>query len=145
MHMDICFLYIRNGGFMVMAMVNEICKQGLPDHTILVRDQLIFSKGIYIMLTLNILFPNAREISDSSFCCFEGLVFLRFLSKHVVYLLNSFIFEPLPILKSFFEDVMFWFRWINIYLHTSKIWQPLKPCDPVEFCGYLVLLKLLYR
>lgn len=48
MHMDICFLYIRNGGFMVMAMVNEICKQGLPDHTILIWDQLIFSKGTYI-------------------------------------------------------------------------------------------------
>lgn len=27
MYMDICFLmYIRNGGFMVMEIVNEICK-----------------------------------------------------------------------------------------------------------------------
>lgn len=91
---------------MVMEMVNEICKQGLPEHTILIRDQLIFSKGIYIMLTPDILFPNAREISDSSFCCFVSFAsrvwYLRFLSKHVVYLSNSFIFEPLPILKSFF-------------------------------------------
>lgn len=48
MHMDIFLLYIRNGGFMVMVMVNKFCKQGLPDDLTLIRDQLIFSKGIYI-------------------------------------------------------------------------------------------------
>lgn len=73
------------------------------------------------MLIFDIFFLNVREISDLLFCCFEGLVFLRFFLKYVVYFLNFFIFEFFLIFKFFFEDVMFWFRWINIYLYILKI------------------------